>query len=160
MKKILVMALLGATLLTTSVSAKVAATVNNVTITVAEANKALNILTKGKQTWATLPENGKKQLIGMMAPSKLVALKAEKTLTKKEKEAALAGFWMQKSMAQEKVSDKEIKTAYDKMKKFVKKSKSKKKLPTFDQIKGQLRMQLAQEKVITKLMKNAKLKIK
>ena len=160
MKKFLLMVGLVTILSTTVIMAKTAGTVNGMIITVNEANKALNVLTKGQKTWSTLPVEGKKQLIQMMAPSKLVAAKANKTLTKKEKEAALSGFWMQKNMARTKVTDKEAKSVYNKMKKMAKKMKSKKKIPPFSKAKNGIKAQLAQEKVVAKLMKNAKIKVK
>jgi hypothetical protein len=42
--------------------AAIAGTVNDMEITVAEADKALNILTNGQKTWATLPEEKSWQL--------------------------------------------------------------------------------------------------
>jgi len=154
--------LLGLTvaLSTTAVVAKTAGTVNGMIITVKEANKALEVLTKGKDTWGTIPKEGKKQLIQMMAPAKLVAAKSKKALTAKEKEAALSGFWMQKKISETKVSDKEAKSVYKKMKAAAKKAKSKKTIPGFDTIKNNIKMQLAQEKIVAKLMKNAKIKVK
>jgi len=143
-----------------SLFARTAGTVNGMKITVDEANKALKILTQGKMTWAKLPKDGRKQLITMMAPSKLVAAAAKKGLTAKEKEAAMAGFWMQKKMASVKVSDKEAKTAYYKMKKAAKKAKSKQKIPAFSKIKNNIKMQLKQEKVVASLMKRAKIRVK
>jgi len=160
MKKILILLGLGLFISTSTVSAGTAATVNGMKITVNEANKALKVLTKGKMTWAKLPKDGKQQLIQMLAPAKLVSVAAKKQLSKKEKEAALTGFWMQKKMSKVKVSDKEAKSAYDKMKKAAKASKSKKKLPTFKKAKNSIKMQIAQEKVVSKLMKKAKIKIK
>jgi len=160
MKKLLVTLGLALFLGTASASAATAATVNGMKITVSEANKALKTLTKGKMTWAKLPKEGRDQLIQMMAPSKLVAAAAKNQLNKKEKEAALAGFWMQKKMAKIKISDKEAKTAYGKMKKAAKAAKSKQKIPPFKQAKNNIKMQLAQEKVVSKLMKKAKIKIK
>jgi len=143
-----------------SVYAETAGTVNGMEITVDEANKALKILSKGKMTWDKLPKEDKMKLIQMMAPTKLVAKAAIKGLTPKEKEAALAGFWMQKKMAEVKLSDKEVKDAYDKLKKSAKKAKSKQKIPPFDAIKNQIKMQLAQENVVGELIKNAKIKLK
>ncbi len=159
-KKLLITVGLGLLLSTSHATAATAATVNGMKITVSEANKALKALTKGKMTWAKLPKEGKDQLIQMMAPSKLVAAAAKKQLTKKEKEAALAGFWMQKKMSKIKISDKEAKNAYNKMKKAAKKAKSKAKIPPFDKAKNNIKMQLAQEKVVDKLMKKAKIRIK
>ncbi len=138
----------------------VAGSVNDIVITVAEANNALKMLTKGKMTWEKLPQAGKQQLIEMMAPSKLVAAASKKDLTEKEKEAALAGFWMQKKISQTEVSDKEAQAAYDKMKKKAKKAKSKKKIPEFETVKNSIKMQLAQEKVVGELMKSATIKLK
>ncbi|MEA1879068.1 MAG: hypothetical protein U9N11_00265 [Campylobacterota bacterium] len=147
-------------MMTIQVSAKTAATVNGLKITVAEANKALKVLTKGKKTWKTLPKEGKQQLIEMMAPSKLVAYVAKKELTQKEKQTALAGFWMQKKMSKVKISDKAAKKAYNKMLKASKNMKGKQKVPPFSKAKGSLKMQLAQEKVISNVMKKAKIKLK
>jgi len=160
MKKILVLLGLTLAITTTTIVAKTAGTVNGMIITVKEANDALKVLTKGQKTWEVLPKEGKTQLIQMMAPAKLVAAKSKKTLNKKEKEAALAGFWMQKKISETKVTDEEAKTAYNKMKKMAKKSKNKQKIPAFDTIKNQIKMQLAQEKVVGKLMKSAKIKVK
>ena len=160
MKKLI--ALLGLTVVmtTTMVSAKTAGTVNGMIITVEEADKALEVLTKGQKTWATLEADAKKQLIQMMAPAKLVAAKSKEALTEKEKEAALAGFWMQKKMTETKVTDEEAKKAYDTMTEAAKKAKSKKKIPSFEAVKNQIMMQLAQEKVVGNLMKSAKIKVK
>jgi len=159
MKKLLATLGLALALTTATVSAQTAGTVNGMKITVKEANKALKILTKGKMTWSKLPKDGRKQLITMMAPSKLVAAAARKGLTAKEKEAALAGFWMQKKMSKTKVSDKEAKKAYNNMKKAAKKAKSKKKIPPFKNVKNGIKMQLKQEKVVSRLMKSAKIKV-
>jgi len=160
MKKILL--ILGLTFGLTSnyLLAATAGTVNGMEITVEEANNALAKLTQGKMTWDKLPEEGKTQLIQMMAPAKLVAEESKKSLTQKEKEAALAGFWMQKKMSEAKVTDKEAKDAYTKMVASAKKSKSKQKIPEFEAAKNSIKMQLAQEKVVSELMKNAKIKVK
>jgi hypothetical protein len=160
MKKILTTLGLALVLATVSVSAKTAGTVNGMKITVKEANKALKVLTKGKMTWSKLPKEGKKQLITMMAPSKLVAAASRKGLTSKEKEAALAGFWMQKKMSKTKISDKAAKKAYNQMKKAAKKAKSKKKIPAYKSVKNSIKMQLKQEKVVARLMKKAKIRVK
>jgi len=144
----------------TNIYAKTIATVNGMKITQKEANKALNALTKGKMTWAKLPKDGKRQLIEMLAPSKLVAATAKKQLTAKEKSNALSAFWMQKKMMKVKVSDAETKKAYNKMKKVAKAAKSKRKIPPYSKIKSQLKMQLRQEKVVSQLMKHAKIRLK
>lgn len=162
MKKTLVTLGLALALTTHYASAASAAagTVNGMTITVEEANKALNSLTKGKMTWEKLPDDGKKQLIEMMAPAKLVAAESKKSLSDKEKEAALSAFWMQKKMSTTEVTDKEAEDAYNKMKKAAKEAKSTQEIPPLDAVKNSIKMQLAQEKVVAELMKNAKINVK
>ncbi len=160
MKKTLALVGLALMLTTGNVAAKTAGTVNGMEITVAEVNGVLKQLTKGEMTWDKLPPEGKKDLIEKMAPSKLVAAAAKKDLTDKEKEAALAGFWMQKKMAGVGISDDQAQAAYDKLKKDAAASKSKQKIPSFDQAKNTIKMQLAQEKVVSDLMKSAKIELK
>ena len=160
MKKTLTTLGLILALSTTATMAKTAATVNGNIITVEEANKALDILTKGKKKWETLPTEGKEQLIQMMAPSKLVAEAAKKTLSKKERESALSGFWMQKKMAEIKISDEQAKKAYENMKKAAAKAKNKQAIPSFEKAKVNIKMQMAQQKVVGALMKKATIKVK
>jgi hypothetical protein len=160
MKKILMTVSVALALSTTGVMAKTAATVNGNIITVEDANKALDILTKGKKKWETLPAEGKEQLIQMMAPSKLVAEAANKTLSKKERESALSGFWMQKKMSEIKISDEQAKKAYENMKKAAAKAKNKQAVPAFEKAKANIKMQMAQQKVVGELMKKAKIKVK
>jgi len=160
MKKILLIAGLTLTLGTTAVMAKAVATVNGMEISLKEADTALKQLTQGKKTWEKATAEEKKQLIQMMAPSKLVIAKAKKALSQKEKDAALAGFWMQKSMAEVKISDADIKAVYDKMTKAAKAHKSKQKIPALEVVKNSIKMQIAQDTVVKNLMKTAKIKLK
>ena len=111
-------------------------------------------------TWDKLPEDGKKQLIDMMAPAKLVAVEAKKSLTEKEKDAAISGYWMQKKISTTPITDKEAQEAYDKMKKMAQEAKSTEKIPEFEVVKNSIKMQLSKEKVFADLMKNAKIIIK
>jgi len=160
MKKTLVTLCMVLLLGTTGAMATTAATVNGMEITVDEANKALKVLSKGKMTWEKLSKDEKNKLIHMMAPSKLVSEASKKELSEKEKGAALSGFWMQRSMSKMSVSDETAKAAYEKMKKAAKAAKSKEKIPEFDKAKQSIKMQIAQEEIVGKLMKKADIKIK
>lgn len=160
MKNKLTMLALTLALSTTAIHAKTAGTVNGMIITVEEADKALSIISKGTQKWETLDAAKKKQILQMMAPSKLVAEKASKSLTEKEKEAAMSGYWMQKKMAEAKISDEEAKAAYEKMKAAAKNAKSTQPIPEFEMAKNSIKMQLAQEKVVGEIMKSATVKVK
>jgi len=73
------------------------------------------------------------------------------------KSSALSAFWMQRSMSQMNISDEQAKKAYDKLKKS---AKDKKKIPSFEQAKKSLKVQLAQEAVVKNLMKQATIKVK
>ncbi len=132
-------------------------TVNDISIFLKEANEAVKILTKGKMTWEKLPQKDKNKFIKMIAPTKLIGFEAEKNLTAKEKEMALSNFWIQKKMSQIKVSDKEAKNLYSKMKKA---AKNKQKFPSFMQIKNNIKMQIAQDKTLQKLIKKVKIILK
>jgi len=160
MKKTLITLGMLALLGTTTLMATTAATVNGLEITVEEANKALKILSKGGKTWEKLPKKERTQLIQMMAPSKLVSAAAKKELSEKEKEAALSGFWMQRSMSKMSISDETAKVAYESMKKAAKTAKSKEKIPEFDKVKQSIKVQLAQKEIVGKLMKKAEIKLK
>jgi len=141
--------------------AKTAATISGIEITVKEANNALKLLTKdSNKTWEGLPKDAKVQLINMIAPSKLVLVAAKTELSSQEKEAALSTFWMQKSMSKMNVTDEEAKEAYQKLEKAAKAAKTKKKIPTFEQAKRSLKVQIAQEKTVKNLMEKAKIKVK
>ncbi|RLA68247.1 MAG: hypothetical protein DRQ78_01635 [Epsilonproteobacteria bacterium] len=158
MKKILL--ILGLAFASNAVMAETVATVNGMEITLEEANKALEILSKGKETWEKFPAEERKQLISMMAPAKLVTAASKTGLTEKEKEAALAGFWMQKKMSETLISDKEAEDIYNKLKEAAKKANSTQQIPEFSVAKNSIKMKLAQEKIVAELMKAATIVVK
>ena len=138
----------------------IAGSINDIYISIEDADKALNSISKGKATWAKVSENDKMKLLNMIAPSKLVEAAVKKDLKSKDTEIAYSNVWMQNKIMKTKISDKELRSAYDKIKKSAKKAKSKQEVPKFDQVKKTLKMQIAKEKVITDLMKSAKIKLK
>lgn len=138
------------------VAGGIAGSVNGVNITVKEANEALKVLTKEDTNWSKLPATDRKQLIRMMAPAKLVALKSKSELSKEEKDAAIAGFWMNKSISQTKVTDAEAQEVYDR----AKSANSKQQIPPFDAVKNNIKLQIAQDKVVSDLMNSAKIEVK
>ena len=157
MRKSIVVACALLAISTESIFAVNIGTVNGIDVTQKEANNALKVLTKGQKTWDALSKDEKVQLMNMIAPSKLVLTAANKELSAKEKESALSAFWMQRSMSQMNISDEQAKKAYDKLKKS---AKDKKKIPSFEQAKKSLKVQLAQEAVVKNLMKQATIKVK
>ncbi len=138
----------------------IAGSINGTYISVEDANNALHAISKGKATWGSIPKTDKERVLQMIAPSKLIESAVKTDIPSKEKKTALANFWMQNKIMKTEVSEKELKAAYDKIQKASKKAKSKQKLPPYEQLKDTLHMQIAKEKVISDLMKSAKIKLK
>jgi len=147
---------------TLSLSAETAGTINGIKISMEEADKALRIVSRGQATWDKISQQQKEQVLKMIAPSKLAALKAEKELSKEEKNIAMSNLWMQKKIAQmqSEISDDEAKKTYKKLKKSAAKANPKKAFPPFESAKKSIKMKIAQEKIVSRLMKNAQVKLK
>ncbi|KYJ87365.1 hypothetical protein [Sulfurovum riftiae] len=160
MKKILTTLGFALVLTTMTISAETAGTVNGMEVSVEEANKALNVISRGQATWDKISQQQKEQVLKMIAPSKLASVKAKKELSEEEKNVALSNFWMQKKMSEAKISDEEAKKAYEKLKEAAKKANPKKEFPPFEAAKKSIKMKMAQEKVVGDLMKDAKIKLK
>ena len=141
-------------------SSDIAGYVGMMAISIDDVNKALQAMTKGKMTWATVPEKDKKRVLQMVAPSKFIALAAKNGLTEEQQKNALSNYWMKKSLSQISVTDEEAKKRYEKIKKLQKKSKTKKELPDYATLEKTLKMQVANEKFIENLTKKAKIKLK
>ena len=138
----------------------IAGSINDSYISIEDADIALNSLSKGKAKWATVSDVDREKVLQMIAPSKLIEASLKTDLTDIEKDTALANFWMQSKISKTEVSDKAVKASYSKLEKASKKSKSTKKLPEFKLLENQLKNQIAKEKVVADLMKNAKIKLK
>ncbi len=152
MKRFIVLCAL---VIATGVSAKTIATVNGHAIDEREANAFLKVATKGKVTYKRLRKKDKVALVERLAVDKMVLTTAMKEIGKKEQESIIAGFWLRKKAAKYKISDKEVKDAYKKNKKFFKDKKGKT-IP-FAKVKEMIRNSIAQKKAVAKMMKNAKI---
>ncbi|MEJ2436484.1 MAG: hypothetical protein P8Y35_00395 [Sulfurovaceae bacterium] len=109
MKKILTtISLVSLLFVYASAADTIVGTIDGMPVTKVEAEKTLKALSKGKMTYDKLPPNGKKQLLEVIAPSKIAAKKAAKELTQEEKDAALSNLWIQKKISKTTVSDKEV----------------------------------------------------
>jgi len=129
-------------------------------ISVEDVNNALHVMTKGKMTWDSLPAKDRLRVLQMVAPNKMAAIAAENDLTEEQKRNALSNYWMQKNISRIVVSDEEVKKRYEKMKKLQKRAKSKKRLPELSVLEGTLKRQIANEKFMESLTKQAKIKLK
>jgi len=167
MKKTLLTGMAALAIATTAVVAgDVVATVNGQPITKSDIQQVLQMVDPtGKLEWDKLDKAKKEEYVRMLAPSKLMAERAQKELTPQEKEGVLAGYWMQKKMEEMKVDEKELKEAYDKIKaSYVAQQTDKKtaesQFPPFEMLKPQLEAKLKQDKLIESLMKDAKIEVK
>ncbi|MDM5271124.1 hypothetical protein PGH07_02955 [Sulfurovum sp. zt1-1] len=145
----------------------VVATINGENITKEQADKYLALRTQGRATdFDKLPSNEQRlALINEMAVPNLAAIQAHKDLSAEEKNAAISRFWMQKKLSTTKVTEEEAKKAYDELTKAVKEaakkqSKEEPKLPTFEEAKREIMLQLAQDKVTKELLENGKVTLK
>jgi len=154
MKKIVVLLAL---LVTASASAKVIATVDGYPIYEKEANEFLKIATKGKITYKRLKKKDKRDLVERLAVDKLVMQTALREIGKKERDQIIAGYWLRQKAAKMKVTDKEVKDAYEENKKFFKDKKNKT-IP-FEKVKEMIRTSILQKKAVAKMMKKATIKM-
>ncbi|MDD5406712.1 MAG: hypothetical protein PHE73_07220 [Sulfurovaceae bacterium] len=154
MKKVLLVTSISALLATSIFADNVVGSVNGIPIYQSEAENAIKVLSGGKTTYGQLKPEEKKQLVNILAPSKLVEKAAKNELSEKEKTAAISAMWMQKKMAGVGATDSEAQAIYDKIKAS---SKDQSKVPTFDKVKESIKMQIRQNKVIKSLMSGAKI---
>lgn len=152
MKKIVVLLAL---LLTASLSAKVIATVDGYPIHEKEANAFLKVATNGKVTYNKLKKKDKEDLVNRIAIDMLVLKMALREISEDERNQIIAGYWLRKKSEKQKVTDKEIKDAYNENKKFFK-DKKEKTIP-FEKVKNMIKTSILQKKAVAKMMKKAKI---
>lgn len=153
MKKTLLIATISAIFATNALADSTIGSVDGVLIYKSEAENAVKALSGGKTSYDKLSDAEKKQIVNVIAPSKMIEKASRSQLSPKEETAAIAGYWMQKKMVSTTVSDAEAQAYYNKVKAA---SKDKSKVPAFAKVKGQIIMQLKQEKIISALMKDVK----
>ncbi len=168
-------------------AAKVIATVNGYPVTLKEANAFVKKATHGQANYSMLKKSDRKKVIKAIATDKLILeeakqkvpvkiqkqlildfyirkhmkelmKKAEKSLSSREKQMAIADAWVRKESASIPVSDAEIEAAYKKNKRFFKNRKTGKIVP-LEKIKPIIAMQLKQKKFVEQLMKDAKIEM-
>ncbi len=144
-------------LTTTAVTARVIGTVNGYSITEKEANALLKVLTNGKVKYSQLKPKDKREIVKRLAVDKLVVKTAYRSLSKKERDFIIANAWMAKKIRGVKVSNAEVRRAYNKNKHLFRKNG---KILPFKKVKDLIRIQLKQKKVVDRLMKKAKIVVK
>ena len=186
-KKLLTGSLLILALGTTTLSAKVIATVDGYPITQKEADAFVKKATRGKATYNMLKKSDRQKVVKAIATDKLIIekakeevpaavqkqliteyyirthikeleKKAQKSLSKRQKGMAVADAWVRKKSADINVTDEEIQAVYKKSKKLFKNKKTGKIVP-LEKVKPLIEMQLKQKKFVQQLMKEAKIEM-
>ncbi len=168
-------------------AAKVIATVNGYPVTLKEANAFVKKATRGRANYSMLKKSDRQKVIKAIATDKLILekakqkvpvkiqkqlildfyvrkhmqeliKKAEKSLSNREKQMAIADAWVRKESASIPVSDAEIEAVYKKNKRFFKNRKTGKIVP-LEKVKPIIAMQLKQKKFVKNLMKDAKIEM-
>ncbi len=135
------------------------ATVNGIPIKKKEADKFLALASKGQVTDIDLlPAEQKKGLLNGMAASVLIEEKASKAVPADIKSKLVARYWAEQEMTKVKVSEKEMKDAYEKNKSAFKDKEGNQ--LAYDKVEKYIEMQAKQQKFNQELMKNAKVIIK
>jgi hypothetical protein len=141
-------------------SRSVVATINGMKVLKKEADGHLKERTKGKlANFDLLPKKQRMMLIRELALPKIILAEAKKELSTQEKESAYSRAWMQKQIANTKVTDDEIHRIYLQMKQDALDHNATQQIPPYEAIKERLRMQIIDRKVIGKLMKNINITI-
>ncbi len=141
-------------------SKAVVATVSGHKIFKKDADDHLKKRTQGKMSnFDHLPKEQRLRIIQEMALPILASQSAEKELSFKEKETIYVRLWMQKEATKIKITDDQIKEVYDKLKQQSEESSSSKPIPSFESIKDKMRSQMIEKRMMTDLMKDAKITI-
>jgi len=135
---------------------QIAGNINDEFISVSEVEPIVQRMTNGKVSWDRLNPLDKKSILEMVATRKLAKTVALKELTLDEKYNAISNIWLQEKIKKIQVTDKELKRAYSILKKRHKRGR----VPSFEEIKSSLKMEVARDKYMPKLMKQIKVKLK
>jgi hypothetical protein len=141
-------------------SETVIATVNGHNVIKKDADAYLKQRTQGKVTdFDRLPNEQRPRLIQELALPIIVLDAAKKELSKEEKQAVYTRAWTQKEALKIKVSDDQAIEVYNQLKKQSEENNSTKEMPPFESIKDRLKMQIIEQTLVQRVMKNAEIKV-
>ncbi len=139
----------------------VIATVNGHNIIKKEADAYLKQRTKGKVTnFDQLPPEQRSRLIQELSLPLLALDAAQKELSKEEKQLVYTRTWMRKEALKMNITDAQALEVYNGLTHQAKENNSTTAIPPFDTIKERLKIQMLEKALVTKLMKDAVIKVK
>lgn len=138
----------------------VIATVNGNNIFKKDADGYLRQRTQGKiDNYDKLPEQQQKMLLQELSLPILALDAAKNELTEIEKQTIFTRAWMQKEARTVDIKEEDIQTVYDTLKQQSIDNNDTRVIPPFDQIKENLRVQMIEKNIMTKLMKDIKIEV-
>jgi len=138
----------------------IVATVNGEEIIKRDADKYLSKVSKGKiKNFDRLTSSQKRRLIKDISLPILAYVEAKKSLTPKEIDSVLSTAWIRKKAQTIKVADEEALKVYDTIKKQAIENKTTDKLLSFEKVKNNLKGQIVQKKIMSKLLEDANITI-
>jgi len=138
----------------------VVAVVNGHKVLKKEADAHLKKRTRGKVSdFDYLPKKQRLRLIQEMALPILVLETAKKELSDTEKEMIYSRTWIQKEASKIKITDEEAQKVYDQIKQQSQEKNATASLPAFEKIKNRIKSQMLEKQIMTKLMKDVKIKV-
>ena len=138
----------------------VIATVNGHKIIKKDADDYLVQRTQGKiKDFDMIPRAQQKRLISEIAFPIMVLDTAKKELNAEEIQSVYNRAWMKKEAQKVKVTDDEVLKVYNQIKQDARDHNQTKPIPPFDAIKGRLKMQMIEKRMISNLMKDVKIEV-
>jgi len=130
--------------------------INGEFVSLSEVEPIVKQITRGQASWNMLNPIDKRRILEMIATKKLSVSIAVDELSLEEKYNAISNIWLQKKIRDISVSDDELVSAYKEFKKRYKQGNP----PSFEDIKQNLKLEVARDKYIKQIMKNMKIKLK
>ena len=138
----------------------VVAIVNRHKILKKEADAHLKKRTQGKiSDFDLLPKKQRLMLIREMVLPILALESAKKEISPEEKEVLYSRTWMQKEALKIKIADEEAQKVYDQIKQQSQEKNATANFPEFEKIKNRIKSQMLEKQIISKLMKDVKIKV-
>jgi len=136
------------------------ATINGHNIIKKDADMYLAQRTQGKiKNFDMIPPQQQKRLIREMAFPIIVLDAAKKELTAEEIQSVYNRTWMQNEARKVDIKDDEVKVIYNQIKQKAVDNNNTQPIPPFEAIKGRLKSQMLEKRLIGKLMENVKIEV-
>ena len=123
-------------------------------------DRFLSERTKGKvKDFDLLDKKQQRALIQEYYLPRFIFTQAKNAIPFEQRKAIYAQAWLAETARQTTVSDDEVKQAYDALVQRARMRSAMQQIPPFDQVKDRLKMELAQRKIVSQLMRGADIRV-